>query len=231
MAIPGDVTPPRTGDLVQRVAFHSTFWLTFHALTFGLSFRASGRGNIPATGPVLLVSNHQSFLDPWLVGNASTRWLVYLARHNLFKNRLFAAAIRSYGAVPIDRGFGKEGLQTVLGLLGQGRAIVIFPEGERTHDGTVQPLKPGISLLIKRANCQIVPVGISGCYDMWSRHAKRPQPETLFGETGGRSIGLHYGEPVHSGVYRTMDRDAMLADLQARIAVSVTEAEKLRRRA
>ena len=103
MAIPGDLT--------QRVAFHSTFWLTFHALTFGLSFRASGRGNIPATGPVLLVSNHQSFLDPWLVGNASTRWLVYLARHNLFKNRLFAAAIRSYGAVPIDRGFGKEPLR------------------------------------------------------------------------------------------------------------------------
>ena len=133
-------------------------------------------------------------------------------------------------AVPIDRGFGKEGLQTVLGLLGQGRAIVVFPEGERTHDGTLQPLKPGISLLVKRANCQIVPVGISGCYDMWSRHAKRPEPETLFEETGGRSIGLHYGEPVHSSVYRTMDRDAMLADLQARIAVSVTKAEKLRRR-
>ena len=223
MAIPGDLT--------QRVAFHSTFWLTFHALTFGLSFRASGRGNIPATGPVLMVANHQSMLDPWLVGNASTRWLVYLARHNLFTaNRLFAAAIRSYGAVPIDRGFGKEGLQTVLNLLGQGRAIVIFPEGERTHDGTLQPLKPGISLLIKKANCQIVPVGISGCYDMWSRHAKRPRPETLFEATGGRSIGLHYGEPVHSSVYKAMDRDAMLADLQARIAVSVTAAEKLRRR-
>ena len=222
MAIPGDLT--------QRVAFHSTFWLTFHALTFGLSFRASGRGNIPATGPVLMVANHQSMLDPWLVGNASTRWLVYLARHNLFKNRLFGAAIRSYGAVPIDRGFGKEGLQTVLNLLGQGRAIVIFPEGERTHDGTLQPLKPGISLLIKKANCQIIPVGISGCYDMWSRHAKRPRPETLFEATGGRSIGLHYGEPVHSGVYKAMDRDAMLADLQARIAVSVTAAEKLRRR-
>ena len=202
MAIPGDLT--------QRVAFHSSFWLTFHAVTFGLSFRASGRANIPVSGPVLLACNHQSFFDPWLVGNASTRWLVYLARHSLFKNPLFARAIRAYGAVPIDRGFGKEGLQSVLGLLDQGRAIVLFPEGERTHDGTLQPLKPGISLLIKKANCQIVPVGLAGCYDVWPRDAKYPRPETAFSPAGGRAIGLHDGEPVHLAwsTRRCRERDA-----------------------
>ncbi len=219
------------GDLTQRVAFHSTFWLTYYAVTFGLSFRASGRANVPTTGPVLLACNHQSFMDPWLVGNASPRWLVYLARHSLFKNPVFAAAIRAYGAVPIDRGFGKEGLQAVLGLLDKGRAIVLFPEGERTHDGTLQPLKPGISLLIKRANCQIVPVGLSGCYDVWPRHESRPHPETLFNTPAGRSIGLHYGPPVHSSIYRTMPRDEMLEDLRGRIAASVAVADRLRRRA
>ena len=219
------------GDLTQRVAFHSTFWLTYYAVAFGLSFRASGRANVPTSGPVLLACNHQSFIDPWLVGNASPRWLVYLARHSLFKNPLFAAAIRAYGAVPIDRGFGKEGLQAVLALLDKGRAVVVFPEGERTHDGTLQPLKPGISLLIKKANCQIVPVGLSGCYDVWPRHEAMPHPETLFHEAAGRSIGLHYGPPVHSSVYHAMPREAMLDDLRDRIAASVVVADRLRRRA
>ena len=137
-------------ELTSRVVYHSTYWLSYHALTFGLSFRATGRENIPVTGPALLVSNHQSYIDPWLIGQAATRRLRYLARHNLFHNAMFARLIRCYGAVPIDRGFGKEGLQTVFKELADGQAVVIFAEGERTHTGEVQPLKPGISLLMKR---------------------------------------------------------------------------------
>jgi 1-acyl-sn-glycerol-3-phosphate acyltransferase len=217
-------------NLTQKLCFHGSFWPVYFALTLGLSFRASGRNNIPGSGPALLVANHQSFLDPWLIGNASTRWLVYLARHNLFKNPIFSLAIRSYGAVPIDRGFGKEGLVTVLNLLDKGRAVVVFAEGERTHDGTLQPFKPGISLLIKKANCPIIPVGLAGCYDFWPRQAKLPSPELIVGPAEKRSIGLHFGEAVHSTTYHKLPREVMLDDLSQRVAQSISVAERLRRK-
>lgn len=216
--------------LTQRVVFHASYWPVLFGLTVGLSFRVGGRRNVPPTGPCLLVANHQSFLDPWLIGNGSPRWLVYLARDSLFRNRLFAAAIRAYGAVPIDRGFGKEGLQTVLGQLEKGRAVVVFAEGERTHDGTLQPLKPGIALLVKKANCPIVPVGLAGAFEFWPRHERFPSPEMLFHEPEGRAVGLVYGDRLPTGYYDGWKRDPMLADLSAKIRLAVLAANKLRRK-
>jgi 1-acyl-sn-glycerol-3-phosphate acyltransferase len=219
-----------TDNLTEKVCFYGSFWPAYFGLMIGMSFRAAGRQHIPTTGPVLLVSNHQSFADPWLIGNGSTRWLNYLARDSLFQNPILARAIRSYGALPIDRDFGKAGLMSVLELLAKGRAVVVFAEGERTHDGTLQDLKPGVTLLIKKAKCPVVPVGIAGCYDFWPRHELAPNPELLLGPNEGRSVGLYYGPPVDSEVYVGMKRDAILEDLKARIAASMAEAEKLRRR-
>jgi len=216
--------------LTQRVVFHASYWPVLCGLTVGLGFRVGGRKNVPGTGPCLLVANHQSFLDPWLIGNGSPRWLVYLARDNLFRNRLFAAAIRAYGAVPIDRGFGKEGLRMVLNQLELGRAVVVFAEGERTRDGSLQPLKPGIALLIKKAECPIVPVGLAGAFNFWPRHEKLPHPEPLFQEAEGRAIALVYGERLPTGFYDGIEREPMLADLSGKIQVAVDAAERLRRK-
>jgi len=217
-------------ELTSRLIYHSSFWPSFYATTLGLSLRATGRHNIPTTGPALLVANHQSFIDPWLIGQAATRRLRYLARHTLFNNKYFASLIRCYGAVPIDRGFGKEGLQTVFKELEAGQAVVIFAEGERTHTGEVQPLKPGISLLIKRVTCPIIPVGLAGAYQMWPRHQKLPRPECLFLPATGRAITVAYGEPIDSSRYKKMDRDAMLTDLRDAIVRSCDTANRLRRK-
>ena len=217
-------------ELTSRVVYHSTYWLSYHALTFGLCFRATGRENIPLTGPALLVSNHQSFIDPWLIGQAATRRLRYLARHNLFHNSYFARLIRCYGAVPIDRGFGKEGLQTVFKELADGQAVVIFAEGERTHTGEVQPLKPGISLLMKRVTCPIIPVALAGAYEMWPRHQKWPHPELLPLPAQGRAITVAYGPPIDPTRYKTMDRDEMLNDLRDAIVQTHHVADRFRRK-
>jgi 1-acyl-sn-glycerol-3-phosphate acyltransferase len=209
--------------------YWGAYWATFYAVTFGWGFRVTGRENLPTTGPALLVANHQSFIDPALVGLGAGRRLTYLARSNLWNNRILARLITQFGAVPIDRGFGREGLQTVFAELDKGKAVVMFPEGERTGTGELQPLKPGVSLLLKRVTCPIVPVGIAGAFQAWPRHQKWPTPKPLPLAGGGRGISVAYGEPVDPVRYKGMEREAMLADLGDEIRKAHDAAERVRR--
>src|SRR4051812_23764296 len=113
---------PRTSPLVYETAY----WLSMAVMTLGFSLRSEGRQRVPRTGPVLLIANHQSFLDPILVGLCSRRHLRFLARKTLFRVPAFAWLIRNLGAVPIDQeGIGKEGIRIILEQLRQGRAVVV----------------------------------------------------------------------------------------------------------
>src|SRR5262245_13789291 len=97
-------------SLWHRFIFRCSYAATAGALTLAFSVRTAGMHHMPQKGPTLLAANHQSFLDPPLVGMAARRELVYLARKSLFRNRFFAGLISTYGAVPIDQdGIGKEG--------------------------------------------------------------------------------------------------------------------------
>lgn len=217
-------------SLTDRAVYHFSDVAAFYLFTFAWAFRAVGRENVPPAGPLLLVSNHQSFLDPVLVGQAAPRPLTYLARHSLWSNRWLARLITAYGAVPIDRGFGKEGLQAVLAQLDRGRAVLMFPEGERTHDGRLEPLKPGISLLVKRVTCPIVPVGIAGAFQAWPRQRKWPLLDPLVRASRGRSIAVAFGEPIDPTRYAGRDRDWMLSDLLGAIRAAYDHAERVRRK-
>ncbi len=196
----------------------------------GWSLRVSGRHNVPKTGPVLLVANHESHFDPPLVGICSPRPLRYLARSTLFKLKPFAWTISTLGAVPIDREVGTDGLKAVLGMLEEGYPVLMFPEGTRCETGSMEPFKPGISLLAKRAKCTIVPVGVAGCYEAWPRHKKLPTPSPLMVPATSRTIGVHFGEPYSNDIYRKMDRDGILTHLQDRVAEARVGAVKIKRK-
>ena len=217
-------------NLTGRLFYDFVYWSSFTVFGFGFSFRRNGWKNIPKEGPVLLVANHQSMFDPVLVGLASRRYLSFLARKNLFEQPILAPIIRKLNAIPIDRGMGKDGIQSVLDAMGQGSAVLIFPEGERTYTGDVQPLKAGVSLLIKRVNCPIVPVGIAGSFAAWSRHMKVPRPSPLFLQPGASTIAISVGEPIDPARYKGMSREAMMADLHAAIVKQYVKAETLRRK-
>src|SRR5262245_13071991 len=117
--------------------------------TFGFSLRSQGARHVPARGPALLVANHQSFFDPPAVGVVTPRHICYLARKTLFRG-IFGKLISKLNAIPVDQdGVAKEGLKTIIDLLQKGEAVLVFPEGERTPDGSMLPLKPGILLVIK----------------------------------------------------------------------------------
>jgi 1-acyl-sn-glycerol-3-phosphate acyltransferase len=221
---------PARPNLTGRLFYDFVYWSSFTFFSFGFSFRRSGWGNVPKDGPVLLVANHQSMFDPVLVGLASRRYLSFLARKNLFEQPVLAPVIRKLNAIPIDRGMGKDGIQAVLGALGEGQAVLVFPEGERSHTGEVQPLKPGVSLLIKRVNCPIVPVGVAGSFAAWSRHMKWPRPSPLFLHPGPSTLAVAVGAPIDPARYQDMDRDEMMADLRRELVKQFGEAEKLRRK-
>jgi 1-acyl-sn-glycerol-3-phosphate acyltransferase len=218
--------PNRAGRLWYDCVFCSSF--TF--FTFGFSFRRSGWTHVPRTGPLLLLSNHQSMFDPVLVGLSSRRYLSYLARRTLFEQPVLAPLIRSLNAIPIDRNMGKDGIQSVLDALGHGRAVLVFPEGERTHDGAVQPLKAGVSLLIKRARCPILPVGIAGAFAAWSRFRTWPRPSPLVLPPGPSAIAISIGEPLDPARYAAAPRGAMMDELHAALVAQHAAAERLRRK-
>lgn len=132
---------------------------------------------VPLTGPLILAANHTSYGDPPLIGAAVRRPISYLARESLFNHPLFARLIRSLNAVPLDRDGGSPaGMRTVLGLLADGRGLLLFPEGTRSQSGRLQSAKIGVGLAVIRSGATVVPLRVFGLHEAWGRHRIFPKP-------------------------------------------------------
>jgi len=211
--------------------YETVYWFSALVLTVGFSLRIEGRRHIPRRGPVLLIANHQSFLDPVLVGLAAPRQLCFLARETLFGHWLLAFLIRSLNAVPIHHeGLGKEGLRTILEQLRDGRAVIVFPEGTRTPDGAIHSLRAGIQLLIKRVGSPIIPVGIAGAFEAWPRSSPLPIPAPLFLQSEVGTLAVSVGRPLDAKRLAAMPRDEALGELQQELQAAHIRAERLRNR-
>jgi 1-acyl-sn-glycerol-3-phosphate acyltransferase len=150
--------------------------------------------NVPLHGPVILASNHQSFLDPPLVGSGLHRPVNYLARESLFRFPILGTILRSWNAVPVDRdGGGASGLRAILDRLLNGGAILLFPEGTRSKDGTLQAARSGVGLTVIKSNAPVVPVRVFGTFEAFSREHKFPRP---------LPIAVRYGRPLDFSVER-----------------------------
>jgi 1-acyl-sn-glycerol-3-phosphate acyltransferase len=209
----------------------AAFWVSGTGLTLFSSLRTEGAHHVPRRGPVILVSNHQSVLDSVLIGVAARRQLWHLARDTLFHPKWFAQIMRSFNAVPVNQeGTGIHGLRQMLQLLREGKAVTLFPEGQRTSTGRMQQLMPGVSLLIKRAPAPIVPLGIAGSFDAWPRTRWLPRLSPIFLPAGKATIAVSVGPPLDPRRYENMAREEMLADLFKVLQSMQEQAEKLRRR-
>jgi 1-acyl-sn-glycerol-3-phosphate acyltransferase len=155
---------------------------------------------VPKTGGALLVSNHQSYIDPVLLALGLDRTLSYMAKSQLFKNPLFAWLIRSLNAFPVEQGAGDIGaVKESIARLQDGYLLNVFPEGSRTEDGEMLPLERGVALLIRRAKVPVVPAVITGSYEAWPKSKKFLRPH---------AIRVVYGPPMDLA---NLDRDEMLA--------------------
>jgi 1-acyl-sn-glycerol-3-phosphate acyltransferase len=154
--------------------------------------RALHLERVPAEGPLLIAANHQSFLDPPLVGSFITqRQVAFVARSGLFRNRFFGWFISALNALPIrEDGQNDTGaIKAALSILANGHALVIFPEGARTSDGALHTFKRGTALLLKRAKCPVIPVAVEGVFDAWPIRAPRPKPFSS-------PVMVMYGHPI-----------------------------------
>jgi 1-acyl-sn-glycerol-3-phosphate acyltransferase len=184
--------------------------------------RTFGGSRLPREGGALLASNHQSHLDPPLIGQAVPRRINYLARKTLFKFFLFRWLIQSLDAIPIDRGgSGIGGIKETMRRLKRGEQVLMFPEGTRTPDGDMRPLKPGFCAMVRRSKVPIIPIAIDGSFQAWPRSSKFPQRGV---------IHIHIGEPIAADLQADLSDDQLVTLVQQRIADCLANARASRAR-
>jgi glycerol-3-phosphate dehydrogenase (NAD(P)+) len=184
------------------------YWLVRAILqpAFHVYFRLSrvGREHVPQTGPVIFAANHRSFLDPFVIATMARRPLYYVAKKELFRNRLQGWLLNSLGAFPVDRGNGdRDTIETATAILARGDAVLIFPEGTRVRPGPPGRPKRGVGRLALETGAPVVPIAVIGTTDV--RRGWRIRP---------RKIRIRAGRPL------TFPR---VADPSRELAAAVTE--------
>ena len=149
-------------------------WLLFGAAFRSLfGMRVKGAEHLITEGGVLVASNHQSYLDPPLIGNLYQDEMVYLARKSLFKG-FFRWLYGQWNAIPVDQEKpDMASLKTIIRRLKEGHRVLLFPEGSRTLDGELGEAAPGIGLVAVKSGVPIQPVRISGAREALPRGSAR----------------------------------------------------------
>jgi len=169
--------------------------------------KVEGKEHLPDE-PVLLISNHQSYLDIPLVANAyRPRHVCFVARESLARSRFLAFIMRHSGAVLIERGGAdRAALNDMVAHLRAGDTVCVYPEGTRSRDGTLGEFKAGALFAAKRARVPIVPVGIRGGVQAQPKGASFPRFERM---------GLRFGKPLDPRSKEALERAR--ADIQTMI--------------
>jgi 1-acyl-sn-glycerol-3-phosphate acyltransferase len=151
-----------------------------------LRMQRVGREHLPRSGPLLLASNHRSFLDPFVIGTLIRRPVYYMAKRELFEKRWQAVLLNALGAFPVDRGAGDtDAMDTARAILARGDCVVLFPEGTRVRTGPLGEPRRGVGRLALETGVPVAPVAVFG-----SEHVRRGW------RIRPRKVRLRVGAPV-----------------------------------
>ena len=189
------------------------YWVGYHLsrllarLFFG--FRIIHREGVIQTGPAILATNHQSFFDPPLAGNACDRAIYFLAKRSLMNVPVLGWLLPKLNVIPVNlESIDRSALKALIRVVRGGDCALVFPEGSRTPDGSLQPALPGVGLLIAKTLAPVVPMRIFGAFDAWPIHGKIH----LF-----RRITIVVGEPIHFSEADLNPREGLYARLSQRV--------------
>ncbi|NCA82087.1 MAG: 1-acyl-sn-glycerol-3-phosphate acyltransferase [Opitutae bacterium] len=226
---PAPVLPP---DFLQRLSLRPTrmrwavhvFMFVVLSLVLPLYFRyrVRGRRHIPRSGPVLIVVNHASHLDPLLIGAVCCRRMFrYMAKEDLWRgSKAFRFMMENLGAFPVRRGAAdRDALRYASELLEAGQALVVFPEGTRTRDGSIGDAQPGVAMILsKHPDVPILPLRIDGAFEAFGSGMRFPAPHRIAIAIGPTFTLAHKFREKTSRkqLYREIGDEVMVRIRQAR---------------
>jgi len=168
-------------------------WLTRTLCRLAGGYSAHGAENVPRTGGALICPNHISYLDPPAVGGALPRRTYFMAKQELFRVPLLGSVIRKCYAFPVDReSSDREAIRHAIALLKQGQLLMIFPEGQRSPDGSLQPAGVGPALVGSRAGVPLVPAAV--------KETDKVLPRGSFSIHRGR-VQVDFGPPIDPAAF------------------------------
>ena len=219
--------PSRPVDPLHRNWLWRSFQFVLqNVFIFWFGYRVRGLEKVPPSGALLLV-NHQSFLDPLFVAAGMQRPVSYLARDNLFRVPVIGWILRRTYVMPISReSAGTESLRLSIDRCRQGYLVGIFPEGTRTKDGRVGEFIPGFVAIARRSGVPVLPVGVAGAFESYSRKHRVPRP--------GR-VRIVFGDPIPPEAVLQLSRrgeeGAFVKLMRDRVAECQREAQEWREQA
>ncbi|MFH1856723.1 MAG: lysophospholipid acyltransferase family protein [Candidatus Omnitrophota bacterium] len=145
-------------------------------------FQVVGRENLPSKDGFIVAANHVSYLDPIAVGLTTSKKVYFLAKESLFRNAVFGFLLRKLCSIPIKttHGMNVETFRKSLNILSMGNNIVIFPEGRRSADGSIQEMRAGVGFLAIKSRKPVIPVFITGTEKALPVKAKFIKPKKVY---------------------------------------------------
>jgi 1-acyl-sn-glycerol-3-phosphate acyltransferase len=161
---------------------------TIMKISYEAFFRGevSGVENLPLEGGFIIACNHESLLDPPIVGCNIPQEVAFFARKTLWKPGFSTWWLDGVGTIPVDRDGGADvtAIKRVILSLRSGKSVILFPEGTRSKDGKLQPAKPGVGMMACKMQVPVIPARIFGSFSALGRESSLRL---------GTSVGVRFG--------------------------------------
>jgi 1-acyl-sn-glycerol-3-phosphate acyltransferase len=214
-----------------------TFWyLLGYSLSKALAktffnYRVIGAENMIEEGPCIIAANHCSYLDPPLVGVACKRAIHYLARKSLLDVPVLGPILPQLNVIPVDqKNADRSALMGAIRVVRNGGAVLLFPEGTRSPDGTPQEAQPGIGMIVAKTGAPVVPVKIKGSFTALPRHVSLPRCVPVIIEVGERvSFGIsstQCSKEIYSNISNLILEKIGNVDRSCRLSCSTEEGRR-----